>query len=207
MRIWLPRLCGRTDIRCIWSGIRLAAPLRCGSLWTSPELLRSLVLIEPVSFQLLRGGEPADGVLYAEIRSLASAVFECALSSDGHAGMARFVDYWNGPSAWSHLSPAVQARLAVQIGGVAANFTAMFGDLTRLADCCRIDVPTLVLRGSASPRPSRRLAEMVAETIPEAVVHTIDGAGHMAPLTHAAAVVAQVMDFMARGRLRGASAA
>ena len=26
-----------------------------------PELLRSLVLIEPVSFQLLRGGEPADG--------------------------------------------------------------------------------------------------------------------------------------------------
>ena len=83
----------------------------------------------------------------------------------------------------------------------------MFADLTRLADCCRIDVPTLVLRGSASPRPSRRLAEMVAETIPEAVVHTIDGAGHMAPLTHAAAVAAQVMDFMTRERQRGASAA
>ena len=171
-----------------------------------PALVRSLVLIEPVSFQLLRG-EPADRTLHAEIRNLASAVFDCALNGDGHTGMARFVDYWNGPGAWSHLSSAAQARLAAQIGGVAANFTAVFADLTRLADCRRIDVPTLVLRGSASPSPSRRLAEMIADAIPDAALRTIDGAGHMAPLTHAEAVGAAVMDFMGRGGQRDASAA
>lgn len=64
-----------------------------------PDLLRSLTLIEPVAFQLLREGGAEDASYFAEIRGLAGAVFESTLNGHGHAGMHRFVDYWNGDGA------------------------------------------------------------------------------------------------------------
>jgi pimeloyl-ACP methyl ester carboxylesterase len=159
-----------------------------------PELLRSLILVEPVPFHLLRSTEPADRGLYAEIRGIASTVFECTLNGHSQAGMARFVDYWNGEGAWAGLPPAVQARLTGQIGGVAANFTALFADMTRISDYRRIDTPVLVLRGSESPGPARRIAEIVARAMPRAILRTVPGAGHMLPLTHAPAVAAAIAE-------------
>jgi pimeloyl-ACP methyl ester carboxylesterase len=172
-----------------------------------PALLRSLVLIEPVPFHLLRRDEPMDRALYAEIRSVASAVFECTLNGRSQAGMARFVDYWNGAGAWDRLSPDVQARLVRQIGSVAANFTALFADTTRIAEYRGIDVPTLVLRGSESPGPARRVAELVARAVPHAMLRTIGGAGHMLPLTHAAATAAEIAAHVACREQTGATAA
>jgi pimeloyl-ACP methyl ester carboxylesterase len=172
-----------------------------------PELLHSLVLVEPVPFHVLRGTEPADRALYAEIRSVASAIFECTLSGHGQKGMAHFVDYWNGEGAWKHLPDGLQARLTEQIGGIATNFTALFADMTSMAEYRGIDVPTLVLRGSESPGPARRVAELVARAVPHAALRTIHGAGHMLPLTHAAMAGAEITAFIAQGPRRDASAA
>jgi pimeloyl-ACP methyl ester carboxylesterase len=56
----------------------------------------------------------------------------------------------------------------------------------------QIAVPALVLRGTQSPRPTRRIAELVAKALPAARLETIDGAGHMLPLTHPESVNAAV---------------
>jgi pimeloyl-ACP methyl ester carboxylesterase len=157
-----------------------------------PELLRSLTLIEPVLFHLLRHGAAGDRGHYAEIRSVAAAVFECTLNGHAHAGMARFVEYWNGPGAWARLSPGAQARLAAQIGGVAADFTAVFAEPCAASDYRAIAVPTLILRGSESPAPARRVAELAAAALPDSALSTTPKAGHMLPLTHAAAVAGQL---------------
>jgi pimeloyl-ACP methyl ester carboxylesterase len=159
-----------------------------------PRLLRSLTLIEPVAFQLLREGGAEDALLFAEIRGLAGAVFESTLNGHGHAGMRRFVDYWNGEGAWARLPAATQDRLASQVGGIAANFSCVFADGTRAADYRRIAVPTLLLRGSESPRSVARVADRVAAALPHAEQRTIAGAGHMLPLTHAAIVAAAVTE-------------
>jgi pimeloyl-ACP methyl ester carboxylesterase len=159
-----------------------------------PHLLRSLTLIEPVAFQLLREGGAEDASLYAEIRTIAAAVFEATLTGHGHAGMQRFVDYWNGDGAWARLSGSTQDRLATQIGGIAANFSCVFADGTRASDYRRITVPTLMLRGSESPRTVARVADRVAAVLPRAEQRTISGAGHMLPLTHAAVVAAAVTE-------------
>lgn len=153
-----------------------------------PGLLRSLTLIEPVLFHLLRQGGAGDRNLYAEIRSIAAGVFECALNGHSHAGMARFVDYWNGEGAWARLSPGAQARMAGQIAGVSANFTAIFAESATAEDYQRVMVPTLVLHGDASPGPARRVAELAAASVPACTVIAFSGAGHMLPLTHAADV-------------------
>jgi pimeloyl-ACP methyl ester carboxylesterase len=62
----------------------------------------------------------------------------------------------------------------------------------------RITVPTLVLRGTTSPRPTRRIAELVAQILPNARLRTIEGAGHMLPLTHREAVNTAIAEHLAR---------
>ena len=49
----------------------------------------------------------------------------------------------------------------------------------------RIAVPTLLVRGERSPQPTRRICELLAATLRDARLRTVEGAGHMAPLTHA----------------------
>lgn len=157
-----------------------------------PQLVRSLTLIEPVSFQLLRDRDADGGALYAEIRNLASAVFESTLSGHGHAGMQGFIDYWNGDGAWAQMPADMQGRLAMQIGGVSANFSAVFADTMRLADCAKIMMPTLVIAGDRSPGPARHVAALVARAVPHALRLTLAGGGHMLPLTHAGALAEAV---------------
>jgi pimeloyl-ACP methyl ester carboxylesterase len=106
--------------------------------------------------------------------------------------MARFVDFWQGVGAWARLAPEVQAALAASAGKVALDFWATTTETARRDDYRRIDVPTLILRGARSPAVTRRIAGILATTLPHAHVATIDGAGHMLPLSHADAVNAAV---------------
>lgn len=159
-----------------------------------PGLLRSLALIEPVAFHLLLRDDPVDRGLYAEISAVASTVSECALNGHSEAGMARFVDYWNGRGAWLRLSPAMQAGLAGQITAIATNFVALFADPTPEAAYRRVEVPALVVRGSDSPGPARRVAELIAQGLPAATQRTVAGAGHMLPLTHPAPLARALID-------------
>jgi pimeloyl-ACP methyl ester carboxylesterase len=129
-----------------------------------PERLLSLTLVEPVAFHLLRAapGESADHDLFREVAEMAVAVTKAVASGDDRGGMARFIDYWNGAGAWMRMRPELQAALARRTAKVALDFEATMTDPTPIEALQRIAVPTLVLRGSASPRPTRRIAELVA---------------------------------------------
>jgi lipase len=43
----------------------------------------------------------------------------------------------------------------------------------------------LLVRGGASPGPTRRMVSHLAAELPNARVATVDGANHLLPLTHA----------------------
>jgi pimeloyl-ACP methyl ester carboxylesterase len=45
-------------------------------------------------------------------------------------------------------------------------------------------VPTLLLHGTGSPWPTRRICDLLERILPDAQLKTIGGAGHMAPMTH-----------------------
>ena len=176
-----------------------------------PERLRSLVLIEPVAFHLLRDEAlgPANRHLFSEVMEVADLVSSAAASGDYRSAMARFVDYWNGDGAWMRTKPELQAALARRTPKVALDFWATMTESTPRTAYRRIAVPTLVLRGARSPRPTRRIAELVAESLPESRLQTIDGAGHMLPLSHKEAVNAAVAEHLRRsmaGRHRPAAA-
>jgi pimeloyl-ACP methyl ester carboxylesterase len=167
-----------------------------------PDLLRSLTLIEPASFHLLREGGAADRALLAEVGAVAEAVFAAAVGGDYHGGLERFVDYWGGPGAWARLPEERRAALARGIGKVALDFSAAMAEPTPLAAYQRVAVPTLVVRGGSSPAPTRRIAGLLAGAIPRARLETVAGVGHMLPLTHPEAVAAAVEPHLGRDARR-----
>jgi pimeloyl-ACP methyl ester carboxylesterase len=147
--------------------------------------LHSLTLIEPVALHLLRENEATDALAFAEIAALAARVNRALIDGDLEGGMARFVDYWSGPGAWALVPVAKRAALAARLEKVALDFRAAFEEPTRLQDCWPIFTPTLLVQGSASPLPARRVCTQLSRIVAESRLEVIEGAGHMLPLTHA----------------------
>jgi len=163
-----------------------------------PELLASLTLIEPTAFHLLKDGTAEDRAAYREIVSVAESVshsLACGYRSDG---MARFVDYWNGAGTWDGMSPARQDMLVGRALKVPLDFRALLHEKATAADFRSMTVPTLLIRGTESPRPAVRVAEVLSRTLPHCVTVRIAGAGHMVPLTHGPDVNPLIRDFVAR---------
>jgi len=139
------------------------------------------------------------------VMALACLVSNGTSCGDYRGAMARFVDYWNGEGAWRRTKPALQTALARRLPKVALDFWATMTEPTPRAAYGRIMVPTLVLCGACSPRPTRRIAELVAESLPVSRLQRIEGAGHMLPVTHKEAVDAIVAAHLLRERARPAA--
>jgi lipase len=148
-----------------------------------PDALRSLTLIEPASFYLLRRAGGRDRLLYGELAALATRVFGHAIAGSRVGAMREFVDYWVGRGAWARTSAGLQASLLGGLDGLCADIRAVMFEEGTLADLRRIGVPTLAVMGLESPAPSLRLTELIAEHLPRAVLTMVAEAGHMVPLT------------------------
>jgi pimeloyl-ACP methyl ester carboxylesterase len=163
---------------------------------TAPERIRSLTLIEPVLFALLhRQGDHSD---YAEISQIAEGTVNAVRAGQPAAAARLFVDYWSGAGAWAGLPDHARAVVERSMPSVARHWEAVLGDTSTLADLTRFNVPTLLLAGDRGPRPARRVTELLAGTLPAAVVAVIGGAGHMSPVTHASTVNSAIVKHLAR---------
>jgi pimeloyl-ACP methyl ester carboxylesterase len=154
------------------------------------DLLRSLTLIEPVAFHLLRG---TDASALAEIVQLAESVASATARGEYLAAFGRFIDYWNGPEAWREVPADKRCAMAARLPKIALDFHATLNEPARLEDFRSMSVPTLLLHGTSSPWPARRICDLLERILPEARLETIGGAGHMAPLTHRDLVNATVI--------------
>ena len=150
---------------------------------TYPGRFRSLVLIEPVLFGLLLAedpGQPAAREIVALCQHTRVAVELGALDSAAQ----RFIDYWMGPGTWAGMSPPRRAAVARAMPGVRSQWSAIFAETTPLAAYSSLDLPTLYLVGSQSPASARSVARLLAQVLPDVTTAELEGAGHMAPVTH-----------------------
>ena len=156
-----------------------------------PGRLRSLTLIEPSAFFLLREDGPQADILFEEAEQLARIVRHGATTGSDEARrrtMAFFMDYWNGAGRWDALPSRAQQAMADMADVVAQDIFAVFADRMRLADCRAITVPSLLIAGGRSPGPVRHIVSRLAEVMPAARKVCIEDAAHMIPLTHAEAL-------------------
>lgn len=154
-----------------------------------PERVRSLTLIEPSAFFLLKDDGPVAAHLYQEFERLSRTV-QNGVSADTDEtrrnAMAYFMDYWNGAGKWNALSPRVQQAMVEIADVIASDIFAAFAEEMRLPDCRTLAMPTLLICGGRSPGPMRHIVRRLEETLPRATQVCIPDAAHMIPITHAA---------------------
>lgn len=189
----LPADVGRVHVVGHAYGGAVALRLAC----RHPERVASLTLYEPAQFLALF----EDGLHSAEareLRKLHTTVVEQAGTTFGRWRCAReFVNYGYGRNVWKHLSTARKRRLVAATTKVAAEFNALMVADSTLEDLAALAMPVRILCGTRTRRTAKRICERLAERIPGAYMHWLDGLKHMAPLTDGdfvSTIIAELID-------------
>jgi pimeloyl-ACP methyl ester carboxylesterase len=152
-----------------------------------PERVRSLTLYEPVVFGMLRRLAPQDTAL-EEIEDIAASVAALVQAGQAEDAARIFVAYWGGSRAWAQLSESQRRALAARVSTVPHHFNALFAARWDSRLLQRLQMPVLLLRGSATRAPARRVTELLAQALPQAQCGVLPGAAHLGPITHAQTV-------------------
>lgn len=159
-----------------------------------PDLVRSLVLYEPVVFGVLKGRDE-NASLWQEITQTGRIILLHAQMRRPLAAGKCFVDYWSGPGRWLAMGASKQSAIALRMPAVADHFSAIFG-WQPLEALRNLQVPTLLMHGERTRRVTKAIVAQLAETLPQAIQIRVRGAGHMGPVTHAEAVNSAVLRFL-----------
>jgi pimeloyl-ACP methyl ester carboxylesterase len=165
--------------------IALKAALR------SPAKLKSLVVYEPVLFSVLLSAAPQSDAA-REIMAVRDDTAHL-----GPEGVAeRFIDYWMGAGTWAAMPESRRATLAGAVRAMKPEWHSAFNEPTPLEAFRALEVPTLLLTGTASTAAARAVARLLAGMLPRVRVEALEGAGHMAPVTHPERVNALIERFL-----------
>ena len=164
---------------------------------TLGQRVKCLVLVEPVSFHLLRQeGRPE----WAEVEALGRAVLGPVANGDDRAAAKAFMTYWLGRVRWWLAPERFKTAIAATIPKVALEFGIAIDAPTRLADYAAVTAPTLLIAGGKTRAPTRAVVDLLEAKLPNAEVEILKGAGHMSPFTHPAELNRLILDFLARQR-------
>jgi pimeloyl-ACP methyl ester carboxylesterase len=159
--------------------------------------VKSLVLVEPVSFHLLRQGDRPE---WPEVETFGRAVLGAVAKGDDGAAARAFMTYWLGRWRWWLSPERFKAAIAATIPKVALEFSIAVDAPTTLQDYAKIAAPTLLIAGSRTRAPTRAIVDLLAATLPHAQVAILKGAGHMSPFTHPAELNRLILDRLALER-------
>lgn len=163
-----------------------------------PDLVRSLVLFEPVFFAVAVADRPDVQVQdEAHMRAYRSAL----QAGDRVAAAAAFTSVWGDGRGWDSMPAAQQKALAARIHLIEAGAPAIYGDCAGILSggkLAQLTCPVLLIRGDDSPAAIAAINDGLARRIPQAEQVAVPEAGHMAPITHPDAVAQIVRGFLDR---------
>jgi len=161
-----------------------------------PDLVRSLVLIEPVFFAAGFGADPgARSAFDAAMGGFAQAM----AAGDRMAAARAFTGVWGAGADWDDVPEPQRHAMAAQMPLIEAAQPVLYDDAAGLlADGVlqAVTVPALLIEGSQSPAIIAAINAGLAARLPQADRAVIMGAGHMAPITHPAQVSAEILQFL-----------
>ncbi len=164
-----------------------------------PELVRSVVVYEPVLFRLVVNNaaqhSPAHGIV-----AVADAMRKQLATSDANSAAQVFIDFWSGAGAWSSLPAGPQASIAARMHAVGHHFDALFQEPLQRLELERLRMPAMLLSGSRTVDVTRRIDAVLRAALPAAEHHSLEGMGHMGPITHAAQFNQRVVRFLDKQR-------
>lgn len=155
--------------------------------WEAPARVASLTLFEPVAFHLLAADDPA----LQPVLQLRAELERQLQQGRPDRAVGCFIDYWSGPGTFAGSSTRSQQGFCAGLEKLLLDFQALLTDPLRLTDLANLPIPVCLLAARGSQPPALRVAELLAATLPDCHFHWVEG-GHMAPISHAAAVNALI---------------
>ncbi|MDJ0859175.1 MAG: alpha/beta hydrolase, partial [Dinoroseobacter sp.] len=168
----------------------------------APELVRSLVLVEPVLFALARETRREVFAQYLKNRADEDAAFA---SEDAEAAALAFHAKWGGPRPWDDLGVDTRRYITSRIDMIKEAKPVLEDDAHGLLEnggAARVQSPTLLVSGTESPPVIEAIMDGLAQQIPIAERMLLVGAGHMSPLTHARTLGPAIGRFLATAGVR-----
>jgi pimeloyl-ACP methyl ester carboxylesterase len=174
-------------------GHSYGAALALEAARTLGPCVKSLTLVEPVSFHLLRLGRRPE---WEEVEGLGRAVLGAVARGDDREAAKAFMVYWLGRTRWWLSPDRFKTAIAATIPKVALEFSIAIDAKTCLEDYARIEAPTLLIAGSKTRAPTRAVVDLLAAALPNADLAILPGAGHMSPFTHPTELNRLILDHL-----------
>jgi len=147
-----------------------------------PSLL-SLTLLEPTVFNLLPlAGEAA---LNGEVRAMKEG-YVAAWNRGDQRAVRHVIDFYGGAGTFDAYPSAVQDKVITQTPTNILDWDSGYAEFPMLEDFATVNVPTLVVCGSASHRAMQRSNQLLVDHLPQARLMALEGANHFMIVTHAA---------------------
>ena len=153
-----------------------------------------LALYEPMLCGLLHTQGKAEA--WSEALGIYTAVQRLSDAQDWAALAELFTDYFNGDGSWAATPAERQSVIASQLPPNRHEWDAS-SQPTTAQDFGGVTARTLVLRGSRTRLVTKEIADVLCQAFPHWQLQEIQDAGHMGPLTHGAAVNAEIQSFLA----------
>jgi pimeloyl-ACP methyl ester carboxylesterase len=150
-----------------------------------PDLVRALVLVEP---PLHLKKHPSATM----IRKLLAARVARLVRGDEEAAERFFrfaTSTTDGGNGYDLTPPGERAKLLANASAVVRELDSGTGEHVKDADIGRIGCPVVCLVGSITLPDYARAAERIAKARPATRIVTVEGAGHVMPISHPQAVV------------------
>lgn len=161
-----------------------------------PNKIASLALYEPTAFHVLRSMGPDGREALRGVRRVAADIERAILNGAYRRAAERFVDYWNGPGAWTVMTPERQAQIVRYLPKACLDFRALFDEPAPLVAYRRLRVPVMLMRGEYAPESTRMIVGKLTAFMQPLAAMTVAGAGHMGPLSHAEVVTGAIGDYI-----------
>ena len=163
-----------------------------------PEMVKSLTFYEPMFPAFARDNPDFDG-LNAENVPFRDAMAAGDIESAARLFMAR----WGTGKSWDEMSPRAQARAIDDIhmiDGQAKGITDDLYGMTKSGALDALTMPVTLVEGSTSPALIDAMNAAFAARLKDAQRITVEGAGHMVPVTHPVAALAALRQTVSRAQ-------
>ena len=150
------------------------------------QTLLSLTLIEPTLMHLLQLCGRRE--VWDEAETLGIKHINAVSNGRLDEIADEFMPYWIGQDAWLRMPEDRRAAIIATMPSVAQFWASVLAETTLARGYAKIQVPSLLVRGSRTRATTHDLIEILSGLLSHSRIVEIEGAGHMAPLTHAAQV-------------------
>jgi pimeloyl-ACP methyl ester carboxylesterase len=166
---------------------------------THPGRINALIVYEPALFAVVEAEGPApngaDGIRNAVIASGA------ALDAGNYdAAAAHFIDYWMGAGSWAATPLQRKPAITASVVNVRRWAHALMTEPTPVQAFAALKMPVLFMLGESTTESAHAVARILIPVLSNVRVVKFPGLGHMAPVTHPEAIIAEIANFIREAR-------